>query len=736
MSEGAATAGASGQRGGGVLLEVEHLGVRLRSGERVHHAVVDASFSIAAGARVGMVGESGSGKSVSALSILRLYDPRLVQYAPGSRVFFEDFEGAKMLALSRRAPRELRRSRISMVFQERMSVLNPVLKIGWQIEHFVRTHGRVDRGAAAQETRHALSLVHLPDPERVMASFPHQLSGGMLQRVLIAMAIACRPGLLFADEPTSALDVTVRAGVLRTFRELVDELEMALLLISHDIGVIGETCDYVYVMYGGRLIESGPTEAALAPLRRPYTHFLLRYQPRPDGEVPERLPTIPGMQGSRLVGAEAIGSSFSPPFPIQRRGVQAQRARSRVRRRGVTGAVACHRWRELASASRCGRARDEASRRPRSPRRLLPATTKGKGRGSAHRGDRDLERACVGRVRVAQRLVRGGGDPGQCRRVPRPVLPFLAVPARGRIDDERLADGGWRDAGDEDLQRGCGVIVDVHAHCLKPEHWGCEFNDHWKSTYGYDYPDLSPAEFDAAMWSGDVEVAILFGLRASAVGVGTPHEFLARFCSEATTPTVGFMSLDPLDADVMDQVEEGIALGLQGVKLDPVLAGFSPIDEALRPFFDLLERRGLVVLWHMGGSPSPKSTLRFSQPLLIDDVAHRHPELRQIIAHMGHPWQRDTVQVLRSNEHVYSDVSGLWARSFDGFLALTNAIEWGVADKLLFGSDIPLWTPADAKKGLRDLAGRFGPPFPPIDKSVIEGIIQRDACALLGVEPW
>jgi hypothetical protein len=279
------------------------------------------------------------------------------------------------------------------------------------------------------------------------------------------------------------------------------------------------------------------------------------------------------------------------------------------------------------------------------------------------------------------------------------------------------------------------MIIDVHSHCHKPGHWGSEFDEHWKPRYGYDYPDLSPADFDQAMAEGGVGAAVIFGLTATAAGVRTPNEYVARFCAETRTPTVGFMALDPTDPDVLEQVEEGVALGLQGVKLYPVLSGYSPADDALRPFLELLERHELAILWHMGASPSPLSTLRNSQPLLIDDVARRHPGLRQVIAHMGHPWQRDTVQVLRGNEHVYADVSGLWARPFDGYLALVNAIEWGVTDKLLFGSDLPLWTPAAAQQGLRELAGRFGAPFPAIDEAVIEGIIGRDSLSLLGLRP-
>jgi predicted TIM-barrel fold metal-dependent hydrolase len=236
------------------------------------------------------------------------------------------------------------------------------------------------------------------------------------------------------------------------------------------------------------------------------------------------------------------------------------------------------------------------------------------------------------------------------------------------------------------------------------------------------------------MTAGGVDVAVVFGLTAAAVGVRTPHEFVADFCRATATPTVGFMSLDPLDADVMDQVEQGIELGLRGVKLYPVLAGFSPTDEALRPFFDLLERRELVVLWHMGGSPSPDSTLKYSQPLQLDDVARRHRGLRQIIAHLGHPWQRDTVQVLRSNSNVYADVSGLWARPFDGYNALMNAVEWGVVPKLLFGSDFPLWSPRIAREGLQSLAAGPGSPLPTVDEALIDEIVNRDTCALLGLE--
>jgi predicted TIM-barrel fold metal-dependent hydrolase len=278
------------------------------------------------------------------------------------------------------------------------------------------------------------------------------------------------------------------------------------------------------------------------------------------------------------------------------------------------------------------------------------------------------------------------------------------------------------------------VLVDVHTHCLKPEHWGNEFRDHWKPKYGHDYPDISPEAYDDAMSEAGVDVAIVFGLTAVAAGVRTPHDFVASFCKATRTKTIGFMSLDPADADVLEQVDEGIALGLKGVKLYPVLAGFSPVEEPVQPLLDRLEDRGLVVLWHMGGSPSPVSDLRNSQPLLIDAVARRHPDLRQIIAHMGHPWQRDTVQVLRSNSNVFSDVSGIWSRPWDGYLALRNAIEWDVTEKLLFGSDFPIWTPKAAVDGLREMHHMYGPPLPEIDEAVVEQFVNRNSLELLGLQ--
>ena len=303
-----ALVGTPGGTSGAPLLKVEHLSVRLRSGGQWSHAVVDTSFEAAAGSRVGMVGESGSGKSVSALSVLRLNDPRAAQYAPTSRIAFD---GADLLTLPWHALRELRGARISMVFQDPMTSLNPVFRIDHQIVQVIRTHRSLTRRQAREEAAEALSLVHLREPSRVLHSYPHELSGGMVQRVMIAMAIVCRPQLLIADEPTSALDVTVQAGVLSTFRELVERLGMTLLLISHDMSVISRTCEYVYVMYGGRVVEGGPVSAVLTRPRHPYTYLLLRCQPVVGAPVPRRLPTIPGFQRTRAAPVVLPGCEFA-----------------------------------------------------------------------------------------------------------------------------------------------------------------------------------------------------------------------------------------------------------------------------------------------------------------------------------------------------------------------------------------------------------------------------------------
>jgi predicted TIM-barrel fold metal-dependent hydrolase len=274
-------------------------------------------------------------------------------------------------------------------------------------------------------------------------------------------------------------------------------------------------------------------------------------------------------------------------------------------------------------------------------------------------------------------------------------------------------------------------VIDVHTHCLTGEHWGPEYDAHWRPVYGRAWTDVTPDDYDAAMKG--VGAAFVFGLRASAVGVATPNEFVERFCAKTRTETIGFMALDPTDDDVLDQLADGVNRGLRGIKLYPVLAGFDPRDPAYDEFYSAAQRHGLVVLWHMGATPSPAGDLAVSQPLVVDAVARRHPELTQIIAHLGHPWQRETIVVLRKNRRVFADVSATWARPLDGFLALVRAQEWGVVDKLLFGSDYPLWTPREAVEGLRTLAATAPAGFPAIAPESLDHLLDSDPRAALGI---
>jgi predicted TIM-barrel fold metal-dependent hydrolase len=276
-------------------------------------------------------------------------------------------------------------------------------------------------------------------------------------------------------------------------------------------------------------------------------------------------------------------------------------------------------------------------------------------------------------------------------------------------------------------------MIDVHTHCHLAEHWGCEWHRNWQPVYGHEYADRTPRQYDEAMAAAGVDLAFVFGMRATRAGVITPNEYVEQFCADTETNTVGFMALDLSDEDVLDQLADGIARGLRGIKLYPVLAHFDPRDEAHDEFFRRATGAGLIVLWHMGTTPSPEGRLDLSQPLLVDDVARRHPDLRQIIAHLGHPWQRETVVVLRKNRNVFGDVSAAWARPLDGYLALVRAQEWNVVPKLLFGSDYPLWTPAEAVTGLRELAGMRPQGMPAISADTLDWLVDGDPRPALGL---
>jgi oligopeptide/dipeptide ABC transporter ATP-binding protein len=272
------------------LLSVENLVTSFKTERGNLRAVDGISFKVDKGQTVGLVGESGCGKSVTSLSILRLIQspPGLID--PKSKIRFGDQD---ILALDEGGMRAIRGNKISMIFQEPMTSLNPVFTIGDQIGEVFRIH----RGASKKEARaqaiEMLRLVKIPAPDQRVDEYPHQLSGGMRQRVMIAMALACRPALLIADEPTTALDVTIQAQILDLMGQLQKELSMAILLITHDLGVVAEVCDYVIVMYAGRIAEEGPVERIFRSPKHPYTVGLLGSIPRL-GHKTEYLPTIEG----------------------------------------------------------------------------------------------------------------------------------------------------------------------------------------------------------------------------------------------------------------------------------------------------------------------------------------------------------------------------------------------------------------------------------------------------------
>ena len=275
--------------GAAPLLRVHDLRTYFHVGGAVARAVDGVSFDIRPGETVGMVGESGCGKSVTALSLLRLVDPP-GRIEPGSSI---EFEGRNLLTLDEEGIRQLRGNRIAMVFQEPMTALNPVFTIGDQVAEVARVHAGASRRVAWDRAVEMLNLVGIPDPRERAKSYPHQLSGGMRQRVLIAMALVMNPSLLIADEPTTALDVTIQAQILELLAGLQQRLGLAVLLITHDLGVVAEVTSRVLVMYGGQIVERAPVRELFRNPRHPYTRGLLEAMPRL-GRQRERLTVIPG----------------------------------------------------------------------------------------------------------------------------------------------------------------------------------------------------------------------------------------------------------------------------------------------------------------------------------------------------------------------------------------------------------------------------------------------------------
>ncbi len=277
------------------LLRVEDLVTAFHSDEGVVRAVDGVSFDVPDGGTLGVVGESGCGKSVTSLSVMRLL-PEPAGVIERGRVLFE---GRDLVTLPEREMRGLRGNRISMIFQEPMTSLNPVHRVGRQIGEAVRLHRNASRAEADERAVEMLRLVGIPAPAERARAYPHELSGGMRQRVMIAMALACEPRLLIADEPTTALDVTIQAQILELLMKLKDELGMSILFITHDLGVVAELTDEVLVMYAGKVVERAPTATLFREPLHPYTRGLLASIPGfseatiADGK--RRLPTIAGM---------------------------------------------------------------------------------------------------------------------------------------------------------------------------------------------------------------------------------------------------------------------------------------------------------------------------------------------------------------------------------------------------------------------------------------------------------
>jgi len=323
------------------LLEVRDLVTGFDTDAGLVRAVDGVSFSVPKGRTVGIVGESGCGKSVTALSIMRLLPQPMGQILGGQILL----DGLDLVQVEPETMRSIRGARISMIFQEPMSALNPVHRVGKQLSEVYLEHMDITRQEAMSRSIELLGHVGIPSPEIRVSEYPHQLSGGMRQRVVIAMALACKPSLIIADEPTTALDVTIQAQIIELMQQIQAEMGMSIILITHDLGVIAETCDDVVVMYAGRVAESGPVEDIFAHPKHPYTQGLLSSIPRLDhppkthlsiieGMVPGLLDLPPGCRFQNRCPHRVEGCTTTPPSPES---VNANHE------------VACFRWKEIQS---------------------------------------------------------------------------------------------------------------------------------------------------------------------------------------------------------------------------------------------------------------------------------------------------------------------------------------------------------------------------------------------------
>ena len=362
------------------LFEVEDLKVRFSTEDGVVHAVDGISYTVETGKTLGIVGESGSGKTVSSMTALGLTRNQGADIE--GRILFE---GRDLVALSDAELRKIRGNEIAMIFQDPLSSLHPFYKVGKQLTEAVHTHRDVSKAAARARAVELLELVGIPDPSRRVDQFPHEFSGGMRQRVMIAMALANEPKLLIADEPTTALDVTVQAQILALLDDLQSRLGMAIIIITHDLGVVAEITDEIAVMYAGRIVERAPTDAIFGAPQHPYTWGLLKSIPRLDSPRGEELVPIAGSPAEP--DQAAVRLPLPPSMPVRQRRPPQDRPAARAGARRPGHAVACllvpaelrsRIWRGLAAGETSATLRHLVGRgRAAGPRARGPASAGG-----------------------------------------------------------------------------------------------------------------------------------------------------------------------------------------------------------------------------------------------------------------------------------------------------------------------------------------------------------------------